>query len=54
MPLSEQTNHVLRPIGDHGEEVGDVATQHAHVKGFQRREGCELPTEQHLFVVLPG
>jgi hypothetical protein len=45
MPLSKQANNVMWPINDHGKEVRDISTQHAHIERFQLRNSRLAPAE---------
>src|SRR5438105_13164911 len=52
MPLTEQADDIARSIHDHGEEVGDVATEDAHVERFQFRQGSILAAEHDFALIL--
>jgi hypothetical protein len=53
MPGAEQTNQIAWAIHDEGKEVGNVATEYAHVQGFQFREGGELSAKDCGASIIP-
>ena len=52
MSHTEQTNQIAWAIHDEGKEIGNVATQHAHVQSFRFRKGGELAAKNRLPAVV--
>ena len=52
--MPEQADGVGLPIDDQGEQVEDVATQHAHIEGFRVGESGKLPTEDRFADFIVG